>query len=111
MTSTAPSTKFNDHRAHRFQYLSGVASIPDVDFDPLAAALDAIQDSDGNWWWPCEATITFMPKGTQNREYTFNIADPTVPFDGQAGYCGSRVGNAIGGGVWYVIQVVARCPF
>lgn len=78
-----------------------------MDFSPLAQALDAIQDSDGNWQWPCQATVTLMPHGTQNREYTINLADPTNPFDGQAGYCGSTVGNSGGAGNWYVTRFFA----
>ena len=83
----------------------GTIAPPNADWENLVIALNAIQDESegGNWYFPCESSITIMFHGSQSREYVIALADPTQPYDKVDGYC-LTVANDEGQGqtVWYV---------
>lgn len=74
---------------------TGLLSFPDPDFQDLAAALGAIEViSTGQWFFPCESTVTLDMNGSQGREYVIPLADPTQPFSGQAGFCAATINDS-----------------
>ena len=88
------------------QHLPALLSIPDVDFYPLADAMGAFSDG-YQYWWPCQASVTLMMNGSQNREYTINLADPGQPSNSNPGFCASVIDNpASGADSWYSLDFI-----
>ncbi|KAF9514995.1 hypothetical protein BS47DRAFT_1342384 [Hydnum rufescens UP504] len=48
-------------------------------------------DSNGNYLFPCDATMTLNFRGTQNRDYTFTLVDPTTA---KGNYCSPAANDA-----------------
>jgi hypothetical protein len=61
----------------------GLLGLPTDDWTLLVDAVGAEQDSDGNWWFPCQSTMSLGLNGNQGRTYTFALAGTTTdPFSG-----------------------------
>jgi hypothetical protein len=80
----------------------GYFTIPNLDWNTLVLDLSPQVDSSGNYYWPCESTVTINMGGTQNRNYDIQLADPTQPYSGNSAYCASSIDNGGDNANWYV---------
>lgn len=79
--------------SNALETFSGLLGLPDPDFQSLAIALNAEQLSNGEWFFPCESTLSFDMNGSQNRVYTILLADPTQPLSSNPNLCAALIND------------------
>jgi hypothetical protein len=60
----------------------GFVGLPTEDWNVLTAALGATEDSSGQWWFPCQSTMSLNFKGNVGSTYTINLGDTTRQSNG-----------------------------
>jgi hypothetical protein len=76
----------------------GLMGLPTDDWTLLVDAVGAFEDN-GEWWFPCQSTMSLGLNGNQGRTYTFALADKTNI--GVNGLCGALANDAGPTTNWY----------
>jgi hypothetical protein len=97
-SGSAPVTvNFNERRVIFDTGDGGLAGIPTDDWNLLVESAGATQDSDGNWWFPCESTMSMNLNGSQGVIYTVPLGDTNNVNSDDSTMCAATM-NSMGQG-------------
>jgi hypothetical protein len=97
-SGSAPVTvDFNERRVIFDTGDGGLAGIPTDDWNFLINAAGATYDDDGNWWFPCDSTMSMALNGSQGVIYTVPLGDINNVAEYDSSMCAATM-NSMGQG-------------